>query len=129
MKYFFLLFLSISLSFSQDLTDKKLDLVIVSNIPYKYAKDDLTRFKVSFEVQQWAVEILKLALKEIKENPINKDSFIINFKIYNEERNRIIKIPIKVEDKFVLAFKTEKGFNEKYYDFMNNTYQWIFRSI
>ena len=94
MKYFFLLFLSISLSFSQDLTDKKLDLVIVSNIPYKYAKDDLTRFKVSFEVQQWAVEILKLALKEIKENPINKDSFIINFKIYNEERNRIIKIYI-----------------------------------
>ena len=89
----------------------------------------MTRFKVSFEVQQWAVEILKLALKEIKENPINKDSFIINFKIYNEERNRIIKIPIKVEDKFVLAFKTEKGFNEKYYDFMNNTYQWILRSI
>jgi hypothetical protein len=28
-----------------------------------------------------------------------------------------------------LAFKTEKGFNEKYYDFMNNTYQWILRSI
>ena len=129
MKYFFLLFLSIILSFSQNLTDKKLVLVIVSNIPYKYAKDDLTRVNVSFEVQQWAVEILKLALKEIKENPINKDSFIINFKIYNEERNRIIKIPIKVEDKFVLAFKTEKGFNEKYYDFMNNTYQWILRSI
>jgi len=129
MKHIFLILISSSICFAQNKDLQNIEVSIVSEIPFTYMNDDLLKFKASYEVQQWSMEILKSVLKKIKSEPLSSDPFLVKVIIYNEKKNRFIEVPIEVKEEFVNAFKTENGFKKKYYKFVSSLYEWIIRSI
>ena len=90
---------------------------------------EIDQMRLSLEVQEWCVEILKYWLSEMQKTPFISGDQKINFIIHDSSRSRKITIPIFVREKTVKAFKTEEGFQEQYMDFISDTYEWILRNL
>ena len=58
---------------------KKHELKVNSDIAFKSLKNQIDELDLSFESQQWPVEILKYVLKELRENPIISSKIIVLF--------------------------------------------------
>ena len=101
------------------------ELSITSDIAFAPAKEEIEQMQLSFEAQQWPVEVLKYTLLRLQQNPYIVSGFDIELTIWETNRSRKIVIDVPVSTAYVKAFRTEEGFNERYVDFLSDTYEWI----
>ena len=129
---FALIFLA-QFSFAQEVSFenfvKKHQLKVNSDIAFKTLKNQADELNLSFESQQWPVEILKYVLKELRENPIISSKINVQFIIEHSNKSKLIKIPVPVKEKYIKAFKSEVGFRDNYVEFLSDTYDFIMERL
>jgi hypothetical protein len=52
-------------------------------------------------------------------------TFFIQLTIIHPDQSKKLLIPVPINEHYIKAFRTEEGFNERYYDFLSDTYEWI----
>ncbi len=132
-KYLFALLMVAQFSFTQEVNFnnfiKKHELKVNSNIAFKSLKNQIDELDLSFESQQWPVEILKYVLKELRENPIISSKIIVLFIIEHSNKSKTIKIEVPIKEKYIDAFKSEVGFRNNYVEFLSDTYEFIMERL
>ena len=132
-KYLFALLMVAQFSFTQEVNFnnfiKKHELKVNSDIAFKSLKNQIDELDLSFESQQWPVEILKYVLKELRENPIISSKIIVLFIIEHSNKSKTIKIEVPVKEKYINAFKSEVGFRDNYVEFLSDTYEFIMERL
>ena len=132
-KYLFALSMVAQFSFTQEVNFnnfiKKHELKVNSDIAFKSLKNQIDELDLSFESQQWPVEILKYVLKELRENPIISSKIIVLFIIEHSNKSKIIKIEVPIKEKYINAFKSEVGFRDNYVEFLSDTYEFIMERL
>jgi len=108
---------------------KKHELKVNSDIAFKSLKNQIDELDLSFESQQWPVEILKYVLKELRENPIISSKIIVLFIIEHSNKSKTIKIEVPIKEKYIDAFKSEVGFRNNYVEFLSDTYEFIMERL
>ncbi len=108
---------------------KNYELKVTSDIVFKSLNNEIDELNLSFESQQWPVEILKYVLKELRENPIISSKITVQFIIEHSNKSKLIKIPVPVKEKYIKAFKSEVGFRDNYVEFLSNTYDFIMERL
>ena len=108
---------------------KKHELKVNSDIAFKSLKNQTDELDLSFESQQWPVEILKYVLKELRENPIISSKIIVLFIIEHSNKSKTIKIEVPIKEKYISAFKSEVGFRDNYVEFLSDTYEFIMERL
>ena len=108
---------------------KKHELKVNSDIAFKSLKNQIDELDLSFESQQWPVEILKYVLKELRENPIISSKIIVLFIIEHSNKSKTIKIEVPINEKYINAFKSEVGFRDNYVEFLSDTYEFIMERL
>ena len=108
---------------------KKHELKVNSDIAFKSLKNQIDELDLSFESQQWPVEILKYVLKELRENPIISSKIIVLFIIEHSNKSKTIKIEVPIKEKYINAFKSEVGFRDNYVEFLSDTYEFIMERL
>ena len=108
---------------------KKHELKVNSDIAFKSLKNQIDELDLSFESQQWPVEILKYVLKELRENPIISSKIIVLFVIEHSNKSKTIKIEVPIKEKYINAFKSEVGFRDNYVEFLSDTYEFIMERL
>ena len=108
---------------------KNYELKVTSDIVFKSLNNEIDELNLSFESQQWPVEILKYVLKELRENPIISSKIIVQFIIEHSNKSKLIKIPVPVKEKYIRAFKSEVGFRDNYVEFLSDTYDFIMERL
>ena len=108
---------------------KNYELKVTSDIAFKSLNNEIDELNLSFESQQWPVEILKYVLKELRENPIISSKINVQFIIEHSNKSKLIKIPVPVKEKYIKAFKSEVGFRDNYVEFLSNTYDFIMERL
>tara|TARA_Y100000766_G_C18418815_1_gene371032 strand:- start:100 stop:507 length:408 start_codon:yes stop_codon:yes gene_type:complete len=132
-KYLFALSMVAQFSFTQEVNFnnfiKKHELKVNSDIAFKSLKNQIDELDLSFESQQWPVEILKYVLKELRENPIISSKIIVLFIIEHSNKSKTIKIEVPIKEKYIDAFKSEVGFKDNYVEFLSDTYEFIMERL
>ncbi len=132
-KYLFALLMVAQFSFTQEVNFnnfiKKHELKVNSDIAFKSLKNQIDELDLSFESQQWPVEILKYVLKELRENPIISSKIIVLFIIEHSNKSKTIKIEVPIKEKYIDAFKSEVGFRNNYVEFLSDTYEFIMERL
>ena len=132
-KFLFSLIIIAQFSFTQendfDNFIKKYELKVNSDIAFKSLNNEIDELNLSFESQQWPLEILKYVIKELRENPIISSKITIQFIIEHSNKSKLIKIPVPVKGKYIRAFKSEEGFRDSYIEFLSDTYQFIMERL
>ena len=108
---------------------KNYELKVTSDIVFKSLNNEIDELNLSFESQQWPVEILKYVLKELRENPIISSKINVQFIIEHSNKSKLIKIPVPVKEKYIKAFKSEVGFRDNYVEFLSDTYDFIMERL
>ena len=108
---------------------KKHELKVNSDIAFKSLKNQIDELDLSFESQQWPIEILKYVLKELRENPIISSKIIVLFIIEHSNKSKTIKIEVPIKEKYINAFKSEVGFRDNYVEFLSDTYEFIMERL
>ncbi len=108
---------------------KKHELKVNSDIAFKSLKNEVDELNLSFESQQWPIEILKYLIKELRENPIISSKINVQFVIEHSNKSKLIKIPVPIKEKYIRAFKSEVGFRENYVEFLSDTYEFIMERL
>ena len=132
-KFFFPLIVIAQFSFTQEVEFdnfiKNYELKVTSDIVFKSLNNEIEELNLSFESQQWPVEILKYVLKELRENPIISSKITVQFIIEHSNKSKLIKIPVPVKEKYIRAFKSEVGFRDNYVEFLSDTYDFIMERL
>ena len=132
-KFLFTLILVAQFSFTQEVKfdnfNKNYELKVTSDIVFKSMNNEIDELNLSFESQQWPVEILKYVLKELRGNPIISSKITVQFIIEHSNKSKRIKIPVPVKEKYIRAFKTEVGFRDNYVEFLSDTYDFIMERL
>ena len=132
-KYLFALSMVAQFSFTQEVNFnnfiKKHELKVNSDIAFKSLKNQIDELDLSFESQQWPVEILKYVLKELRENPLISSKIIVLFIIEHSNKSKTIKIEVPIKEKYISAFKSEVGFRDNYVEFLSDTYEFIMERL
>ena len=108
---------------------KNYELKVTSDIVFKSLNNEMDELNLSFESQQWPVEILKYVLNEIKGNPVISSKITVQFIIEHPNKSKLIKIPVPVKEKYIRAFKSEVGFRNNYVEFLSDTYDFIMERL
>ena len=108
---------------------KNYELKVTSDIVFKSLNNEIDELNLSFESQQWPVEILKYVLKELRENPVISSKITVQFIIEHSNKSKLIKIPVPVKEKYIRAFKSEVGFRDNYVEFLSDTYDFIMERL
>ena len=108
---------------------KNYELKVTSDIVFKSLNNEIDELNLSFESQQWPVEILKYVLKVLRENPIISSKITVQFIIEHSNKSKLIKIPVPVKEKYIKAFKSEVGFRDNYVEFLSDTYDFIMERL
>ncbi len=122
---FFLFFLCTSLSWGQISFLTPYELELQSTLAYENLEDEANQLQFSLEAQQWPVQVLRYVLMRLQQNPFVTEEFYVNVRIFHPDRSRVIHIQVPVNKRYIEAFKTEEGFNSNYYDFLQDTYDWM----
>ena len=122
---FFLFFLCTSLSWGQISFLTPYELELQSTLAYENLEDEAKQLQFSLEAQQWPVQVLRYVLMRLQQNPFVTEEFYVNVRIFHPDRSRFIHIQVPVNKRYIEAFKTEEGFNSNYYDFLQDTYDWM----
>ena len=132
-KSFFALIFLAQFSFAQEVSFenfvKKHKLKVNSDIAFKTLKNQADELNLSFESQQWPVEILKYIIKEIRENPILSSKITVQFIIEHSNTSKLIRISVPIGEKYIQAFKSEVGFRDNYVQFLTDTYEFIMERL
>ena len=132
-KFLFSLLIIGQFSFTQEVDFdnfiKNYELKVTSDIVFKSLNNEIDELNLSFESQQWPVEILKYVLKELRENPIISSKITVQFIIEHSNKSKLIKIPVPVKEKYIKAFKSEVGFRDNYVEFLSDTYDFIMERL
>ena len=132
-KFLFPIILVAQFSFTQEVEFdnfiKNYDLKVTSDIVFKSLNNEIDELNLSFESQQWPVEILKYVLKVLRENPIISSKITVQFIIEHSNKSKLIKIPVPVKEKYIRAFKSEVGFRNNYVEFLSDTYDFIMERL
>ena len=132
-KFLFTLILVAQFSFNQEVDFdnfiKNYELKVTSDIVFKSLNNEMDELNLSFESQQWPVEILKYVLKELRGNPIISSKINVQFIIEHSNKSKLIKIPVPVKEKYIRAFKSEVGFRNNYVEFLSDTYDFIMERL
>ena len=132
-KFLFTLILVAQFSFNQEVDVdnfiKNYELKVTSDIVFKSLNNEMDELNLSFESQQWPVEILKYVLNEIKGNPVISSKITVQFIIEHPNKSKLIKIPVPVKEKYIRAFKSEVGFRDNYVEFLSDTYDFIMERL
>ena len=132
-KCFFALIMIAKFSFTQEVDFdnfiKKHELKVNSDIAFKSLKNEVDELNLSFESQQWPIEILKYLIKELRENPIISSKINVQFVIEHSNKSKLIKISVPIKEKYIRAFKSEVGFRENYVEFLSDTYEFIMERL
>ena len=108
---------------------KKHELKVKSDIAFKSLKNQSDELELSFESQQWPVEILKYVIKELRENPTISSKIKVQFIIEHSNKSKVIKIMVPIKEKYINAFKSEVGFRDNYVEFLSDTYEFIMERL
>ena len=132
-RYLFALIMLAQFSFTQELDFdnfiKKYELKVKSDIAFKSLKNQSDELDLSFDSQQWPVEILKYVIKELRENPIISSKLKVQLIIENSNKSKVIKIVVPIKEKYINAFKSEVGFRDNYVEFLSDTYEFIMERL
>ncbi len=132
-RFLFSLLIIAQFSFTQEVDFdnfiKNYKLKVTSDIAFKSLNNEIDELNLSFESQQWPVEILKYVLKELRENPIISSKINVQFIIEHSNKSKLIKIPVPVKEKYIKAFKSEVGFRDNYVEFLSDTYDFIMERL
>ena len=132
-KFLFPLIIIAQFSFTQEVKFdnfiKNYELKVTSDIVFKSLNNEIDELNLSFESQQWPVEILKYVLKELRGNPIISSKITVQFIIEHSNKSKRIKIPVPVKEKYIRAFKSEVGFRDNYVEFLSDTYDFIMERL
>ncbi len=132
-KFLFSLIMISQFSFTQEVNFdnyvKKHELKVSSDNAFKSLKNDIDELSLSFESQQWPVEILKYVIKELRENSIISSKITVQFVIEHPNKSKQIKIPVPIKQKYIRAFKSEAGFRDNYVEFLSDTYEFIIERL
>ena len=101
------------------------ELTITSETVFASTQEELDQMRLGFEAQQWPVEILKYTLYRMRQNPYIVSGFSIKLTLVHPDQSKKIVIDVPVNTDYVKAFRTEEGFNERYVNFLSDTYEWI----
>tara|TARA_A100001015_G_scaffold270580_1_gene323269 strand:+ start:56 stop:463 length:408 start_codon:yes stop_codon:yes gene_type:complete len=132
-RFLFSLLIIAQFSFTQEVDFdnfiKNHELKVTSDIVFKSLNNQIDELNLSFESQQWPVEILKYVLKELRENPIISSKITVQFIIEHSNKSKLIKIPVPVKEKYIIAFRSEVGFRDNYVEFLSDTYDFIMERL
>ena len=132
-RFLFSLLIIAQFSFTQEVDFdnfiKNYKLKVTSDIAFKSLNNEIDELNLSFESQQWPVEILKYVLNELRENPIISSKITVQFIIEHSNKSKLIKIPVPVKEKYIRAFKSELGFRDNYIEFLSDTYEFIMERL
>tara|TARA_A200000113_G_scaffold72177_1_gene63108 strand:+ start:2670 stop:3092 length:423 start_codon:yes stop_codon:yes gene_type:complete len=132
-RFLFSLLIIAQFSFTQEVDFdnfiKSYELKVTSDIVFKSLNNEIDELNLSFESQQWPVEILKYVLKELRENPIISSKITVQFIIEHSNKSKLIKIPVPVKEKYIIAFRSEVGFRDNYVEFLSDTYDFIMERL
>ncbi len=128
-KIIFLTLFCCSFSYSQFTFYKPYEVEVVSNLPYEKLETRVEQTRLAFEAQEWSVEVLKYLLYRMRQEPFISGNQKIKLTINDTYGSRKIEVMIPVSEEIIQAFKTEEGFNERYIDFLSDTYEWILDMI
>ena len=101
------------------------ELTITSETVFASTQEELDQVRLGFEAQQWPVEILKYTLYRMRQNPYIVSGFSVKLTLVHPDQSKKIMIDVPVNTDYVKAFRTERGFNERYVNFLSDTYDWI----
>ncbi|MEN8812068.1 MAG: hypothetical protein ABF261_00215 [Candidatus Arcticimaribacter sp.] len=105
------------------------EMSITSELAFATATEEIDQLRLSFEAQEWPVEVLRYTLYRLRQNPYLVNTFFIQLSIVHPDQSKKIVIPVPVNEQYIKAFKTEEGFNESYYDFLSDTFEWILDAL
>ncbi len=105
------------------------EMTITSELAFAPVTEEIDQLRLSFEAQEWPVEVLRYALYRLRQNPYLVNTFFIQLSIVHPDQSKNIVIPVPVNEQYIKAFKTEEGFNESYYDFLSDTFEWILERL
>ena len=108
---------------------KKHELKVKSDTAFKSLKNQSEELELSFDSQQWPVEILKYLIKELRENPIMSSKIKVQLIIEHSNKSKVIKIVVPIKEKYINAFKSEVGFRDNYVEFLSDTYEFIMERL
>ena len=132
-RFLFALIMLAQFSFSQEVDFdnfiKKHELKVKSDIAFKSLKNLTDELDLSFESQQWPVQILKYVIQELRENPIISSKITVQFIIEHSNKSKVIKIVVPIKEKYINAFKSEVGFRDNYVEFLSDIYDFIMERL
>lgn len=108
---------------------KKHEVKVKSDIAFKSLKNKSDELDLSFDSQQWPVEILKYVINELRENPIISSKIKVQLIIEHSNKSKVIKIVLPIKEKYINAFKSEVGFRDNYVEFLSDTYEFIMERL
>lgn len=119
-----LLFLFMQLGWAQiDLSP--FEISITSELAFAPVTEEIDQMRLSFEAQDWPLEVLKYTLYRLRQNPYLSNTFFVQLTIIHPDQSKKLLIPVPINERYIKAFRTEEGFNESYYNFLSDTYEWI----
>lgn len=105
------------------------EITLSSAIAFTSSTEEIDQLKLSFEAQKWPVEVLRYTLYRLRQNPYLISTFYIQLTIIHPDQSKKVVIPVPINATYIKAFRTEEGFNERYYDFLTDTYEWILEGL
>lgn len=105
------------------------ELTLISDQAFAPAQKEMDQIKLSFHAQEWPLEVLKYVLIRMRQNPFIAEEIFINVTLINTTKTRSTSIKVPVSAFYIEAFKTEEGFNKHYFDFLNDTYEWMLEHL
>lgn len=100
-------------------------LTLTSDLAFASVQEELDQINLSFHAQEWPLEVLKYVLIRLQQNPYISDGISIQVTLVNTAKTRTTTLKVPVSTFYIKAFRTEEGFNAHYYDFLNETYEWM----
>ena len=101
------------------------EITLTSEVAFASATEEIDQMRLSFEAQDWPIEVLKYTMFRLRQNPYLVSTFFIQLTIIHPDQSKKLLIPVPINERYIKAFRTEEGFNESYYDFLSDTYEWI----
>ena len=101
------------------------EITLTSEVAFASATEEIDQMRLSFEAQDWPIEVLKYTMFRLRQNPYLVSTFFIQLTIIHPDQSKKLLISVPINDRYIKAFRTEEGFNESYYDFLSDTYEWI----
>ena len=105
------------------------EMTIESARAFEPANESMEVIDLSFHAQKWPIEVLRYTMYRLQQNPYISASFFIQVTIVHPDQSKKIIIPVPVNARYIEAFKTREGFDEKYVDFLSDTYEWMLEGL